>query len=99
MEEPLHRRRPRRWPVGIVTPRLSSHDEERHRGVQNAGLLALEELIEPPQLEVVDGARSAAFAGHARRRPWHVRPGPDHEFLPRARRVRTALSPHPNEIL
>ena len=61
MEEPPHRLRSRRRPVGIVTPRLGAHDEEGNGRVQHAGLLALEELIEPAQLHIVDDARSAAF--------------------------------------
>src|SRR5215212_10512895 len=99
MEEPPHRLSSRRWPVGIFTPLLGAHHKEGNGRIEHAGLLPLEELIEPAQLHVVDDARSAALIGDAGRSPGHMGPWPDDELLPDARRVRPAISPHANEIL
>src|SRR5688500_15813418 len=99
MEEPSHRLNTGWWPVGIVPPLLGAHHEEGNGGVPHAGLLALEELVEPAQLQVVDNPRPAAFAGEAGRRPGHMGPGSDNQLLARARGVGPRAGSHAEEIL
>src|SRR3954462_15412461 len=80
-------------------PRVLSHDKDGDGGIVDRRRYALEMLVEPGELEIVDDGRSGVFAdSRDQRPPWDVKPGADHELLIGAGVVGSGGAAHLDEV-